>query len=85
MAQGYEEGLVICPNIALPKEGTTGTNNGMCRCKSNATAVTSLERICSGSGACEENPVCECDPGFQYNNTLKTCQGMYLINLSVCT
>ena len=76
VAQGYKEGLVTCPSVALPKEGTTGTNSGMCTCKSNAAATTSLEIKCRGNGSCEGNPVCECNPGFQYNDTLEACQGI---------
>ena len=76
VAQGYEEGLVTCPNVALPKEGTTDTNSGMCTCKSNAVAINSMEISCRGDGSCEGNPVCECNPGYQYNSILKTCEGI---------
>ena len=81
VAQGYEEGLVIFPSVALPKEGTSGTNSGMCTCKSNAAATTSLEITCRSDGSCEGNPVCECNPGFQYNDALETCQGMQCLQL----
>ena len=76
VAQGYEQGLVICPDVALPQENGTITNSKDCRCKSNATAVTSLERKCSGDGVCVENPICACSPGYQYNETLRACQGI---------
>ena len=77
VAQGYEKGLVTCPSVGLPNEGSTDTNSGMCRCKPNATVTTlSMEITCRSDGSCEGNPVCECNPGFQYNDTLKACQGM---------
>ena len=76
VAQGYEQGLVICPNVALPKEGSDTTNSGNCACKSNATNTTSLERICNDAGVCEENPVCMCSPGYQYNNVTGACEGI---------
>ena len=76
VAQGYEQGLVICPNVALPKEGSNTTNSGNCACKSNATNTTSLERICYDDGVCKENPVCECSPGYQYNNMTGACEGI---------
>ena len=75
VAQGYEQGLVVCPNVALPKEGSDSTNSGNCACKSNATAITSPERKCNDAGVCEENLMCHCNKGYQYNQTLKVCDG----------
>lgn len=75
VAQGYEQGLAICPDVALPQELSGNTNSKDCICKSNATAVTSLKRKCHGDGVCEENPFCACNPGYQYNKNLGACAG----------
>lgn len=85
VAQGYQQGLVICPNVALPQERSGTTNSRNCMCKSNATAVTSLERKCHGNGVCEENPFCACNPGYQYNRSLGACEGTCLVLLFVVT
>ena len=53
VAQGYEEGVAICPNVALPKEGSTDTSIGICQCKSNAIATNTLEITCNADGTCE--------------------------------
>ena len=79
VAQGYEQGLVICPNVALPKEGSGNTNSRNCTCKTNAIAITSLERKCNDIGVCEENPVCACSPGYQYNTMIGACEGIYIV------
>ena len=76
VAQGYEQGLVVCPIVALPKEGSRNTNSRNCTCKTNATAITSLERKCNDTGVCEENPVCVCNPGYQYNTIMGACEGI---------
>ena len=76
VAQGYEQGLVVCPNVALPKEGSNSINSKNCECKAHSTAITSLERVCDGAGVCEENPMCVCNSGYQYNEMLKECEGM---------
>ena len=77
VAQGYyEEGLVICPNVALPPKGSSDVNTKSCMCKGNATATASLEQKCDENGVCEQNPVCECNPGYQYSEMLMACQGM---------
>ena len=77
VAQGYEEidGLVVCPNVALPPTGSRNTSVKHCQCKANATAVTTLERRCDEIGICE-TPLCACNPGYQYNETMEICEGM---------
>ena len=81
VAQGFEQGLVVCPNIALPPRGSRETVSKSCTCKNNSVAVGSLEMTCDDNGTCTGSPSCECGPGYQYNDTEGACQGM-LLNLS---
>ena len=74
VAQGFEEGLVVCPNIALPAEGSQGTVSQNCTCKDISMAMGSLEMTCDGSGACVGNPVCVCPPGYREDQG--QCQGI---------
>ena len=76
VAQGYEEGLVVCPSVALPPMRSGDMNVKSCNCKADTTATASLERKCDKNGVCEQNPVCECNPGYQYSEALRACQGM---------
>ena len=81
VAQGYEDGVVVCPSVALPAVGSGATNTGMCRCKANATPTDNLVRICDENGVCQESPACDCNPGYEFNSTLRICQGT---NMMVC-
>ena len=79
VAQGYEDGLVVCPSIALPPVGSGETSTKNCTCKANATPTASLVRTCDENGVCQQSPLssaCQCNPGYQYNETVKICQGM---------
>ena len=67
IAPGYSQGLLTCPDIALPIEGTTDTNTGPCSCATNAAGSTSLDLTCSADGTCTGNPSCGCVPGYQLN------------------
>ena len=74
VAQGFEDGLVVCPSIALPPAESGETN---CMCKANATSTANLVRTCDENGVCQQSPAqCECNAGYEYNNVSKTCQGM---------
>ena len=77
VAQGYEDGLVVCPSVALPAMGSGAMNTKSCMCKANSTPTASLARICDENGICQESPACECNPGYEYNSTLGMCIGMY--------
>ena len=79
VAQGYEEGLVVCPSVPLPPEGSSNVNIKTCMCKTHATAITNLDQRCDESGVCDENPVCACDPGYEYNETEEICEGLVAI------
>ena len=79
VAQGYEDGLVVCPSVALPSVGSGEMNAKNCTCKANSTATASLVRMCDENGVCQESPACECNPNYEYNDTLKICQGMILL------
>ena len=77
VAQGFEDGLVVCPSVALPPVGSGEMNTRSCKCKANATPTASLVRICDENGVCQQSPAqCECNAGYEYNNVSKTCQGM---------
>ena len=76
VAQGYEQGLVKCPSIPLPKEDSGKSVSKNCTCKDNAMPVNSLTRTCNGNGVCEGNPMCVCQPGYQYDETQQVCQGI---------
>ena len=77
VAQGYEDGLVVCPSVALPAMGSGATNTKSCTCKANSTPTASLVRTCDENGVCQESPACECNPGYEYNSTLGMCIGKY--------
>ena len=78
VAQGYEDGLVVCPSVGLPPNNSMATNSGTCTCKLNSSPVSdSMVRVCNGAGVCQENPSCACDPGYGYNNMTMECQGIY--------
>ena len=79
VAQGYEDGLVVCPSVALPAAGSGEMNTKSCTCKANSTPTASLVRTCDENGICQESAACECNPGYEYNDTLKICQGMTLL------
>ena len=83
VAQGYEDGLAVCPSVALPSLGSGNLNMKTCTCKANSTATASLQRTCDEKGVCQQNPACECNPGFQYNETLQICQGMMLLLMCI--
>ena len=79
VAQGFEDGLVVCPSVALPPAGSGETNTRSCMCKANATPTANLVRTCNQNGVCQQSPAaaqCECNAGYEYNNVSKTCQGM---------
>ena len=77
VAQGYEDGLVVCPSVALPAMGSGAMNIKSCTCKANSTPTASLVRTCDENGVCQESPACECNPGYDYNSTLGMCLGKY--------
>ena len=78
VAQGFEQGLVVCPNVALPPEDSQRTVSQSCTCKNNSMAMGSLEMTCDRNGDCVGSPMCGCGPGYQYNDTQNVCQGMSL-------
>lgn len=82
VAQGYEQGLVRCPNIALPGESSKDTVTVNCSCRDNSIPMGSLEVTCHGNGTCEGNPLCQCRPGYQYNKAQQVCQGQ--LHTSYC-
>jgi hypothetical protein len=77
VAQGYEDGLVVCPSVALPAMGSGAMNTKSCTCKANSTPTANLVRTCDENGVCQESPACECNPGYEYNSTRGICIGMY--------
>ena len=75
VAQGFEEGLLRCPTIALPHEGSGNTVSKNCTCKDNAIPTNNMQLTCRANGVCEGNPSCQCRAGYQYNEAQKVCQG----------
>ena len=73
VAQGYEEGLVRCPTIALPREGSSDTVSKSCTCKENAIPRNNMQLTCRANGVCQGSPMCQCKAGYQGQSD---CQGM---------
>ena len=73
VAQGYEEGLMRCPTIALPREGSNDTVNKNCTCIENAIPMGNMQLSCPANGDCQGNPMCQCRAGYQGQSD---CQGI---------
>ena len=55
VAQGYEDGLVVCPSVALPAAGSGEMNTINCTCKANSTPTANLMRTCDENGLSRES------------------------------
>ena len=75
VAPGRTESLLTCPDVPLPIRGSDSISERSCSCLANASPTTTLVRRCDESGACNENQVCGCNPGFQLTDG-STCTGM---------
>ena len=66
------------------KSLSDNVNIKSCMCKAHTTAITNLDRRCDENGDCGENPVCACDPGYEYNEIEEICKGLVAVAISAC-
>ena len=60
------DGLVMYPEIALPRAGSSETATAMATCAANSISLTSLQVTCFADGRCDSVASCACNPGYEY-------------------
>ena len=60
------DGLVTYPEIALPRQGSSGSVTAMATCAASSTNLTSLRVTCFANGMCVDVASCACVPGYEY-------------------
>ena len=59
-------GLVTYPEIALPRQGSSGSATAVATCPDNSRNLTSLQVTCFADGRCVDVASCACVPGHEY-------------------
>ena len=78
------DGLVLYPEIALPRAGSSGSATAVATCAANSTNLTSLLVTCFADGRCDDIASCVCVPGYGYVNATERAQCNGESTLPVC-